>query len=144
MTKNGLVLGTMLTTLVLLAPGCATTSGGGPGDLSDEEQITKMFADWKTAFELGDVEAFTTMYSDAYSNSDGMTKEGIAQTVTFLADEGYLEYINIGLGGAQAVVTGDSAQMTGIAFETPEGGEDVGFVLERQDDGTWKIVADVE
>lgn len=103
-----------------------------------------MFAAWKSAFELGDADAFAVMYSDSYTNSDGMDKEGIRQTVTFLSDEGYLEYIEIGLDGAEAVVAGDSASFTGIAFETPEGSEAVGFELEKQDDGSWAIIGDVE
>lgn len=126
--------------MAILASGCASLGLGGSGGLTEQDQILQTLAKWQVGLETPDLDTFLAAYSDAYE-SDGVDKDRLTDLMAVIMDAGLLDDADAILEGAEISVDGDTAEVTGITSDGPEGTESNSFILEKEEDGVWRIIA---
>ena len=123
----------------VLVSGCASVGGGGPGALTEEEQIAQTLMKWKVGLETLDPDSFLAAYSDRYEGEDGVDKDALIEVIAKTMDG-----IEVDIEGAEISVDGSSAEVIGVFADGPEGDEIINFALVKEEDGVWRIIRDIE
>lgn len=147
--KNVNTTAFMMTILTLavssvISSGCASLGSGGSGDLTEEEQILQTLTKWKVGLETLDAESFLAAYSENYEGEDGIGKEGLSGVIEMVMDAGYLDGIEVNIEEAKISVEGTMAEVSSVLAAGPQGSEESSFTLEKEEDGVWRIVRDLE
>ena len=105
---------------------------------SDKKLIATTVREWKEAFDAQDLDALMEYYSEDYTSREAPNKEAMRGFWEEAKRLGYLDRIQLSLGGSLLTITGDTAE-----FVFRENGEEtMGFILKREENNTWRIVGD--
>jgi len=119
---------------VVLVCGCIGMRGP-----SDEELIANTMTTWQEAIMAPDVETLMATYSEEYETSEVPDKESMRQFMEMIADQGYLDDMEVSMEEAETVIDGETATVSPVEIGTAMGSMTIEFTLQKED-GAWLIV----
>ncbi len=118
---------------ILGLSGCAT-----PGKTSDDShQIAGVLAQWKTAYEAGDVQAIMRLYADNYAHK-GKDKVGIEKEIAEYLKENAAFDVRVNIVDATVTLKGDRATALPIALSGIAGSDTAKLELTKEN-GCWRV-----
>jgi len=108
---------------------------------TDEEMIISRVNSLKQAFIAKDVDAIMANFSEDYESGEGDSKEEFRSGLQMVIGMGMLPDIVMDLENPQIEISGDTA--TFITLDA-SGQRDQAYVLEKEEDGIWRITGDIE
>ncbi len=126
----------LIVVLAVSVFGCATSSYRGP---SDEELITGLLGEWKSALIAQDIDATLESYSEDYQSERSSGKDGIRQMFSQAFSRGYMTNAEINVEDASITVDGDTAVVTPIVMSSERGSMSFELTLKKEASG-WLII----
>ena len=129
----------MMTTAIILVMviGCATM-----GRMTPREEIVAAITDLQASIMAQDMDKILGIYSDDFSDSQGVTKAMVRSTFEGMASQGTLQNITIeGLEKSEITVDDNSATITPLIVGTPQGKISYNCTMKKEADGVWRFVS---
>ena len=135
MIKRGIQIG-LVTILVTIVSGCATTGGG----LSREDQVQQTIEVWRTGLIEKDTDKFMSAFSPNFSNSQTSSLDQVRSFFQDAFDNGYVDNAEITYAMTDGSFEGDVFTLSSIKVEGPMGTAMVELTL-KPEDGKWLITS---
>ena len=135
MTKAAVVRVSVGVVITLVLCGCATVEKAP----SDEEVIARLAEEVVEAAEAQDIERLMTYFSESFSHYEFGDKEGLENFITNAKNMGYLDGIEVNMDEVKILVTGDTANVSGVYLSAAFGGAAIEITAAREE-GVWKII----
>ncbi len=117
---------------------CASTGGGGAAAIPPEQQIESLLDSITTALSGADIETMMSYYSDDFMSDQGQDKAATTTFLSTVAEQGFLEGVEIDNTSRTIAVDGDTATVEGVGLSGAFGVLTLGFKLENRD-GNWVV-----
>ncbi len=123
--------------LVIMATGCATTP-----EVSNEELIAQTVESWRTALLAHDVEGTMATFSEDFSHYEAPNKDTMHEMLAQAIDMGLGDNMAIDNNAAETEIVPEKNRATygPIELTTVAGSLSGSLVLQKDDDGVWRIV----
>jgi len=123
--------------LAIVAAGCATTP-----EVSDQELIAQTVESWRTALLAHDVEGTMATFSEDFSHYEAPDKKTMHEMLAQAIDMGLGDNMAIDTNAAETKIVPEENRATcgPIELTTVAGSLTGSLVLQKDDDGVWRIV----
>ena len=108
-------------------------------NVSDEQLIKNVMAEWKAAFEAKDLNGLMILYSENYISSSGSSKLAMRERMAGAIERGSLDNVEINIQNARLVVLGDKATFGPVEIRDSSGALTIEYTLQKEED-KWLII----
>lgn len=120
--------------IMTMVIGCATMPVGP----TSTEEVSAALADFKAAWKAQDVEKVMSLFSDDYSNSQGLDKSALRGFFEGLDAQGVFQSVTMSTEECEIVVDGDSATAGPVIYDPPT--TSYSYKFKKEADAVWRIV----
>lgn len=133
--KKSMILSLGFLVFTLTFCGCQAPGG----NVSDEQLIDNVMAEWKAAFEAKDLNRLMILFSENYISSSGSSKLAMRERMAGAIERGSLDNVKTNIQNARMNVLGDKAIFGPIEITQDNGTLILEYTLQKEED-KWLII----
>ena len=133
--KKSMILSLGFLVFTLAFYGCQAPGG----NVSDEQLINNVMAEWKAAFEAKDLNRLMILFSENYISSSGSSKLAMRERMAGAIERGSLDNVKTNIQNARMNVLGNKAIFGPVEITRNDGTLILEYTLQKEED-KWLII----